>query len=324
MQAPKTYDGKEEYIFISYAHADTGRVWPIVEELNRRGYRVWYDDGIDPGTEWDEFIAERIVNCYMFIAMMSENYMKSKNCTEELKYSRDLDRKRLLIYLEDVTLTPGLQMRTSNIQAIYKEKYAEDEAFYEKLGDTEGIELCMEVVGVTDEEMDFDFGESEDDELDFDAIFTFPEVRGEHTKGTPMVELQNKGSDATVIYGGERVEINERHNTVCQRHVDECVEYIKLANYLNKRNLPGHTFKVRWMFYDNINPSNVIGVEYLYDEFEDPLYTEEDIKKLFHDEWEMTCGVIYSIQVRISKVSMSWDYYFENDDKFYNNKYDYE
>ncbi len=78
------------------------------------------------------------------------------------------------------------------------------------------------------------------------------------------------------------------------------------------------------MFYDNINPSNVIGVEYLYDEFEDPLYTEEDIKKLFHDEWEMTCGVIYSIQVRISKVSMSWDYYFENDDKFYNNKYDYE
>ena len=45
------YEGKEPYIFISYAHKDSDRVFPILEELDRRGYRVWYDDGIAPGSE---------------------------------------------------------------------------------------------------------------------------------------------------------------------------------------------------------------------------------------------------------------------------------
>ena len=38
----------------------------------------------------------------------------------------------------------------------------------------------------------------------------------------------------------------------------------------------------------------------------------EDIKRLFYDEEELWSGIINTVQVRITKVNMSSDYYFEN------------
>ena len=50
----KPYEGQEAYIFISYCHKDRASVFPIIEQMARDGYRVWYDEGIDPGSEWPE------------------------------------------------------------------------------------------------------------------------------------------------------------------------------------------------------------------------------------------------------------------------------
>ncbi|MDO4189293.1 MAG: toll/interleukin-1 receptor domain-containing protein, partial [Lachnospiraceae bacterium] len=72
---PKSYEGDKPYIFISYSHRDSKIVWPIIEQLNKDGYRVWYDDGIDPGTEWDQFIADKVCNSGCFLAFMSEAYL---------------------------------------------------------------------------------------------------------------------------------------------------------------------------------------------------------------------------------------------------------
>ena len=36
----RAYEGKEPFIFISYAHKDSERVLPILAQLQRRGYRV--------------------------------------------------------------------------------------------------------------------------------------------------------------------------------------------------------------------------------------------------------------------------------------------
>ena len=43
------YRGEKPYIFVSYAHVDSETVLPIAEELHKRGYRVWYDEGIEAG-----------------------------------------------------------------------------------------------------------------------------------------------------------------------------------------------------------------------------------------------------------------------------------
>lgn len=46
-----SYKGSDPYIFISYSHKDIDRVFPIIRMLQDDSYRVWYDDGVDPGTE---------------------------------------------------------------------------------------------------------------------------------------------------------------------------------------------------------------------------------------------------------------------------------
>ncbi len=133
MSAPRPYKGSEKYIFISYAHRDGKLVHSILERLQSEGYRFWFDEGIDPGNEWDETIATYINNCDYFIAFISENYLASNNCKDELNFARDLDKKRFLIYLEDVSLPIGMAMRLNRIQSIFYHKYQDLENFYATL-----------------------------------------------------------------------------------------------------------------------------------------------------------------------------------------------
>lgn len=132
------------YIFVSYAHKDGNKASEVIEKLQMEQYRVWYDEGIDPGTEWDENIAEHIENCEYFIALLSREYLESSNCKDELNFARELEKPRLLIYLEDIQLPGGMRMRLSRLQAIHKYKYQSMELFFEKLAETQGLEKCHE------------------------------------------------------------------------------------------------------------------------------------------------------------------------------------
>ena len=134
------YRGEEPYIFISYAHRDKAEVYPILERMQADGYRVWFDEGIDPGTEWDEVIAAHVESCGYFLAFISENYLASENCKDELNYARDLNKKRLLVYLEEVKLPGGMAMRMNRLQSVYKSKYENEGDFYTTLYAAEEID----------------------------------------------------------------------------------------------------------------------------------------------------------------------------------------
>lgn len=136
------YKGTEPYIFISYAHKNMVEAENIIRRLLSDNYRVWFDEGIDPGTEWDENIATHINGCGYFIALLSDEYLESSNCRDELNYARDLEKQRLLIYLKDLQLPSGMQMRLSRLQAIHKYKYHSEETFFIKLEETDGLEQC--------------------------------------------------------------------------------------------------------------------------------------------------------------------------------------
>ena len=142
MNIPKPYDGAEKYIFVSYSHRDTAEVFPVIERLISEGYRVWFDQGIDPGTEWDENIANHICSCGYFVAFISKNYLQSNNCKDELNYARDLEKDRLIVYLEEVQLPPGLAMRVNRLQSIFRYSYKNAEEFYEKLFSSSNINTC--------------------------------------------------------------------------------------------------------------------------------------------------------------------------------------
>jgi|GEM_PF-4541102 len=137
------------YIFISYSHKDSNSVVSIIDAMVNRGYNVWYDDGIDPGTEWDENIAEHIKACSYFIAFISQNYLESNNCKDELNYSRDLNKEQLLIYLDDVSLPSGMAMRMNRLQAIWWNKYNNKEMALDKLDTSKGISIARTLSSAT-------------------------------------------------------------------------------------------------------------------------------------------------------------------------------
>lgn len=112
------FDESKPYIFISYAHKDSEKVYYILQRLANAHFNIWYDRGIEANTDWDENIANHISECSYFISFMSGNYMGSSNCKDELNYARDLEKEILLVYLEDVTLPPGMAMRMNRSQAV--------------------------------------------------------------------------------------------------------------------------------------------------------------------------------------------------------------
>ena len=136
------YQGSEPYAFISYSHKDKGEVFSIIRAMQEDGYNVWFDEGITPASEWDDHIANRILNAEFFIAMLSPNYLESTNCMDELEFARSKDKKRLMIYLKEATLPPGPEMRLSRQQAILKYQYPDNSYFYQKLFQTDGLDAC--------------------------------------------------------------------------------------------------------------------------------------------------------------------------------------
>ena len=148
------YRGNKPYIFISYSHKDKGVILPILNSILFDDYRVWFDEGIDPGTEWDQNIADHIEKSDYFIAFISNNYIGSENCKDELNYARDLNKKRVLVYLERVDLPAGMAMRLNRLQAIHYYLYETQESFLEKLYDADGIKLFCDKYGMEFESLE--------------------------------------------------------------------------------------------------------------------------------------------------------------------------
>ena len=138
----RSYQGDESYVFVSYAHKDKDLVYPLIRTMQENGYNVWFDEDITPASEFTEYIAENLLRSAFFIAMITPQYLASHYCRHELSFACNLNKKRLLIYLEEVTLTPGLQMMTTDQQAILKYQYSDTSYFYDKLFHSDGIDIC--------------------------------------------------------------------------------------------------------------------------------------------------------------------------------------
>ncbi len=136
------YHGQEPYLFLSYSHRDAEEAAEMILRFKQAGFRVWYDEGVIPATEWDENIARAIGNCAFFVSLISEAYLASSNCLDELNYARDLEKPQLLVYLEDVPLPDGLAMRLGRLLAIYKDRFDDPENFYSRVFRAKGIKVC--------------------------------------------------------------------------------------------------------------------------------------------------------------------------------------
>ena len=134
------YDGTKPYIFASYSHKDKEKVFKILRLIIRHGYRVWFDEGIDPGTEWAENIAAHLLGAGYMIAFFSENFYGSDNCNDELDFAKKNKLPILPIYLEDAELVPAvIAMKAGRYQALFFYQYNNPQEFLKQLDIAENI-----------------------------------------------------------------------------------------------------------------------------------------------------------------------------------------
>ena len=138
----KAYEGNEKYIFVSYAHKDSDTVLPVIEKMQNKRFRIWYDEGIEAGTEWPEYIAEHLEKASAVVAFMSNNAANSINCRNEINFALFMNKEVLVVYLEETNLTSGMRLQIGTLQSLFKYRHQSEETFFEELIAAKMLEEC--------------------------------------------------------------------------------------------------------------------------------------------------------------------------------------
>ena len=142
MSRPVAYKGNDPYIFVSYCHKDDARVWPMIEGLQARGMRVWYDEGIEWGSHWDQVIFEHLSGCTCVVAFVTESFLQSENCQDEISYAKDERKGPFIVFLDNLELTGMMKFRYGRIQALNLHQFDSADALLDNLVDTQILSGC--------------------------------------------------------------------------------------------------------------------------------------------------------------------------------------
>ena len=142
----KPYEGSEPYIFISYAHADREDVFAVLSELYARGYRIWFDEGITPGSEWPENIAQHLSAASLVIAFITPRSIASANCRREITFALSRDIPFLSVFLEKTEVPLGIELQLSAQQSVLRYNYTNQADFIERLCSCPDLAPCRDPI----------------------------------------------------------------------------------------------------------------------------------------------------------------------------------
>ena len=148
------YEGSKPYIFISYSHKDTDAVLSVINTLERNGFRVWFDAGVEAGSEWPEYIASHLRRSSCVLAFISPNFVASVNCRRELTFAQNLNIPMLNVYLSEVELSDGLQMQLGLNQCLFRNKFSTQDDFEEAVCRAEMLKSCRKAENETEDGSD--------------------------------------------------------------------------------------------------------------------------------------------------------------------------
>ena len=143
-QKPIAYEGTEPYIFVSYSHKDSDQVLRILSLMQENGFRLWFDHGIEAGTEWPEYIEERLIGCDRLLVFLSNAAVASLNCRNEINLALALKKEILIVYLEETTLRYGLMLQLSSVQALFYHRHTSELSFCKELFSSRLLSACKE------------------------------------------------------------------------------------------------------------------------------------------------------------------------------------
>ena len=140
------YNGDEPYVFVSYAHSDTSAVYPELVWLKDSGVNIWYDEGIEAGTEWTEALAGAIQEAKLFLYFVTPDSVQSQNCRNEVNYAAEQSLPIIAVHLKKTDLPRGLSLTLSSRQAILKHEIPIED-YQQKLQSRISTYLNQTIVG---------------------------------------------------------------------------------------------------------------------------------------------------------------------------------
>lgn len=92
-----------KYYFISYNTEDMDRVSAYVKALAGKGLPIWYDYGIEVGSQWEGTIAKRIHDSEAVVIFLSRNIFSKEQSFvhKEFEMARDFYDKKIYVVLLD-------------------------------------------------------------------------------------------------------------------------------------------------------------------------------------------------------------------------------
>jgi len=112
----EAYTGNEPYLFVSYSHRDTEKVYPILDILCDNKYRLWYDESCETGNDFRDELKNKIEGCTGVVLFVSEYSLNSPFCGMEILCAKEKNKRIYPVYLGDnFDIPPAFQIFLSNL-----------------------------------------------------------------------------------------------------------------------------------------------------------------------------------------------------------------
>jgi hypothetical protein len=119
ISGPKLETNLGPYLFISYARNDGDIVYPLIEDLLKRGVSMWFDRRILGGDDWVAELEARLISCTGVVALISPSFELSKYCPREVHFADALNRPIIPVLLHPTPeLARGLKFLLNRLQII--------------------------------------------------------------------------------------------------------------------------------------------------------------------------------------------------------------
>lgn len=132
--SPSNFRNLRPYVFISYSHNDSPKVYKILEVMENCGLNFWYDKELKTGSEWTEELGNKIINSEMVMVMLSNNAVLSRNVRNEITMALNHKKKILPVFIEEVSLSPGAELQLQGFHFLYEYQMS-TELFRQKINE---------------------------------------------------------------------------------------------------------------------------------------------------------------------------------------------
>ena len=130
------------YAFISYAHEDEKSV-KIIKDMISGNYNIWFDALIKPISNWSDELALRIQHSEVVVSLITERYLTSDVCRKEIHHAIKKKIPVLAVFLENVTLPPGLELHLDMFQYLKGFDCNSDQELLDQICANDGLQKCI-------------------------------------------------------------------------------------------------------------------------------------------------------------------------------------